>query len=111
MGLALVRKSGHAGFGKSQKTRAAPTEAEALESNDLSAALPELSMAALLRCRVRYFTDGAVIGSRIFVNELFFAARDRFPERRKDGARRMRGNASPAVGILWSMRDLRLHIT
>jgi hypothetical protein len=27
--------------------------------------------------------------------------------KRSDGARRMRGNASAAVGLLWSLRDLR----
>jgi hypothetical protein len=64
----------------------------------------------MLRQRVRYFTDGAVIGSRAFVNETFEAARGRFTEQRKDGARRMRGNAKPAAGLLWSARDLRVDI-
>ncbi|MEK6232066.1 MAG: hypothetical protein N2A42_09440 [Luteolibacter sp.] len=31
--------------------------------------LPEISMAKMLRHRVRYFSDGAVIGSKEFVNE------------------------------------------
>ncbi len=35
--------------------------------------LPEPSMAAMLRCKVRYFTEGAVIGSKAFVNEAFTA--------------------------------------
>ena len=64
----------------------------------------------MLRCRVRYFTDGAVIGSREFVNEAFAGARERFSERRKDGARRMRGSGKAAAGVLWSMRDLRLRV-
>jgi hypothetical protein len=67
-------------------------------------------MAAMLRCRVRYFTDGAVIGSKEFVNEAFAAARERFSAKRKDGARRMRGSGAPAAGVLWSVRDLRLRI-
>ena len=29
-----------------------------------------------------YFTDGAVIGSKAFVNEAFAAARERFTEKR-----------------------------
>ncbi len=70
--------------------------------------LPELTMAKVLRCRVRYFTDGAVIGSKDFVNEAFAGARERFPERRKDGARRMKGSGSGLAGTLWSMRDLRV---
>jgi hypothetical protein len=61
----------------------------------------------MLRCRVRYFTDGAVIGSRGFVNEAFAGARERFGSRRKDGARKMRGTACAAANLLWSLRDLR----
>ena len=79
---------------------------EATESHHY---LPELSMAKMLRHRVRYFTDGAVIGSKEFVNEAFDSARDRFSEKRKDGARRMRGKASD-VKELWSMRALRVGI-
>ena len=70
----------------------------------------ELSVARMLRHRVRYFTDGAVIGSKGFVNEAFVNARDRFGSRRKDGARRMRGQASAAAGTIWSMRDLRVGV-
>jgi putative transposase len=59
---------------------------------------------------VRYFTDGAVIGSKAFVNEAFVAARERFTAKRKDGARRLRGNGSAAVEMLWSVRDLRVRV-
>jgi putative transposase len=41
----------------------------------------------MLGCWIRYFTSGAVIGSRMFVNEVFTSARERFSSRRKDGAR------------------------
>ena len=67
----------------------------------------EISVGKMLRCRVRYFTDGAVIGSRIFVDEAFSRARERFGPKRKTGARKMKGNAAPASGALWSVRDLR----
>lgn len=67
----------------------------------------ELSMGRMLRCRVRYFTDGAVIGSRSFVNDSFANARQRFGSRRKDGARKLRGHAAPAAGTLWSLRDIK----
>jgi putative transposase len=70
-----------------------------------------LHFGGMLRHRVRYFTDGAVIGSKVFVNEAFAAARERFTRKRKDGARRLRGNGKPAAGVLWSMRDLRVRIT
>jgi hypothetical protein len=61
----------------------------------------------MLRWKVRYFTDGAVIGSRAFVDGLFEQCRERFGAKRKSGARKMRGNGSAAAGSLWSARDLR----
>jgi putative transposase len=67
----------------------------------------EIPFGKVLRCRVRYFTDGAVIGSRGFVNEVFAQSRSRFGPKRKDGARKLKGSASDAGGHLWSMRDLR----
>jgi REP element-mobilizing transposase RayT len=73
--------------------------------------LEELPYGRMLRCRVRYFTDGAVIGSRVFVNEAFANARERFSKARKDGARTMRGSGSGAKGLLWTMRDLQKGIT
>ncbi|MEY3894812.1 MAG: hypothetical protein RLZZ214_331 [Verrucomicrobiota bacterium] len=70
----------------------------------------EISLGKMLRCRVRYFTDGAVIGSRSFVNEAFMSARERFGPKRKDGARKLKGDAAPANGTLWSIRDLRKNV-
>ena len=64
----------------------------------------------MLRCRVRYFSDGAVIGSRAFVDEVFRTCRERFGEKRKSGARKLRGNGAAAAGRLWSVRDLRRRI-
>jgi REP element-mobilizing transposase RayT len=108
MGLALERKSGKAEVMSRRGAQTAATAMEALEAKDNGTVLPDLKMAAMLRCRVRYFTDGAVIGSKAFVNEVFVAARERFTANRKDGARRMKGNGKPAAGVLWSMRDLRV---
>jgi putative transposase len=70
----------------------------------------ELPFAKMLRCRVRYFSDGAVLGSREFVNAAFTSARDRFGPKRKDGARKLRGDAAAAAGTLWTMRDLKVGI-
>ena len=67
-------------------------------------------LAAMLRHRVRYFTDGAVLGSRAFVDGVFARCRERFGPRRKSGARRMRGHAAAAGDLIWSMRDLRADI-
>ena len=109
MGLALGRKSGRA---EVDKVKVNPTHntGEALAAKQNGTVLPELGMAKMLKCRVRYFTDGAVIGSKEFVNEAFVRARDRFTEKRKDGARKLRGNGSAAAGVLWSVRDLRLRV-
>ena len=70
----------------------------------------EIPFGKMLRCRIRYFTDGAVIGSKEFVNESFASARDRFGPKRKDGARTMKGSGSGAKGLLWSARDLRVGV-
>lgn len=67
----------------------------------------EIPFGQMLRCRVRYFTDGAVIGSRSFVDEAFTKSRERFGTKRKSGARRLKGDAELASGVLWSLRDLR----
>ena len=67
----------------------------------------EIPLAHMLRHRIRYFTDGAVIGSRIFVDEAFAHSRHRFGPKRSSGARKMRGEASAAGTLLFSMRDLR----
>ena len=67
----------------------------------------DVALGRMLRCRVRYFTDGAVIGSRGFVDEVFRLCRERFGAKRKDGARKLRGQGAPAAGTLWSARDLK----
>jgi hypothetical protein len=109
MGLALGRKSGNANVEKGV-VRPQMNTAEALEAKENGTVLPDLGMAVMLRCRVRYFTDGAVIGSKAFVNEAFAGARERFSPRRKDGARKLRGSARPSANMLWSARDLRVRL-
>jgi hypothetical protein len=109
MGLALGRKSGKAVVEKGV-SRPQMNTAEALEAKENGTVLPDLGMAGMLRCRVRYFTDGAVIGSKAFVNEAFTGARERFSPRRRDGARKLRGSARPSANMLWSARDLRLRV-
>ena len=112
MGLALGKKPGNAEVslaakGLGQTTKNTP---ELQESKDNETVLKDLGMAKMLHCRVRYFTDGAVIGSKEFVNEAFASARDRFGPKRKDGARTMKGSGSGAKGLLWSARDLRVRV-
>jgi putative transposase len=109
MGLAIGRKPGKAEISQSAKGLGQSTKntAELLESEDNETALKDLGAVKILHCRIRYFTDGAVIGSKEFVNEAFASAKERFGPKRKDGARKMKGDAAAANGALWSLRDLR----
>ena len=63
----------------------------------------KLSTLELLRCRVRYFNDGAVLGSSEFVQEQFEAFRKFLSEPRKSGPRTMRGGDWGGLTVL---RDL-----
>jgi hypothetical protein len=67
----------------------------------------DVALGKMLRCRVRYFSDGAVLGSREFVDGVFRACRERFGAKRTSGARKLRGRAAAAAGTLWSVRDLK----
>jgi len=62
-----------------------------------------MSVGELIRHRVRYFSDGAVIGSREFVEAVFEANRERFGPKRQTGARRIGESAEP----FFSLRQLR----
>ena len=64
----------------------------------------KLPLKEALRCRVRYFTDGVALGSRGFVDAVFQRHRGYFSEKRRDGARAMRG---AQWGGLFTARDLR----
>ena len=92
--------------GEPAAARNAPASVES-EAGENDTVLPEMKMAEMLCYRVRYFTRGAVIGSKAFVNEAFTTARERFGAKRKDGARSFKGNAASAKGVLFSMRDLK----
>ena len=85
-------------------------KSRAVEELDRLQRSRDVAMGKMLRCRIRYFTDGAVIGSRSFVDEAFENVRNRFGKQRKDGARKMRGSGAPAAGLLWSFRDLKKNI-
>lgn len=68
-----------------------------------------VSLPELLRCRVRYFSDGAVFGSSAFVEETFVRLHElgRLSPNRETGARRMRGGE---WGDLRVLRDLRIRV-
>jgi hypothetical protein len=63
----------------------------------------KLSRSELLRCRVRWFSDGVAIGSKSFVEGVFTTCRQHFGAKRKDGARKLREDA----GDLHALRELR----
>jgi REP element-mobilizing transposase RayT len=67
----------------------------------------ELSRADLVRCRVRYFSDGVALGSRRFVEELFQGRKEHFGAKREDGARKIRELAETECE-LFSLRALRV---
>ena len=65
--------------------------------------LGKLSRAALLRCRVRYFTDGLVLGTKSYVDGVFENHRGQFGPKRTSGARALREDAP---GSLFTARQL-----
>ena len=66
----------------------------------------QLPSSELLRLRVRYFSDGLVLGSEIFVEEVFEQYRSHFGNKRKSGARPIRGFPDDSLKVI---RDLRLN--
>ena len=64
-----------------------------------------LTMREALHCRVRYFSDGMILGSRVFVDETFQRNRSNFGVKRQTGARKMR---SAAWNRLFTARRLQL---
>ena len=64
----------------------------------------KLSPAELVRLRVRYFSDGAVLGSKAFVEGIFEAQRERFSPKTKQGAKRITESETP----FYTLRRLRV---
>jgi len=71
----------------------------------------KLSFGEALRCKVRYFSDGMVFGSRSFVDQVFSGSRGYFSEKRTTGARPLRGVGwTSGRNRLYSMRELKKEI-
>ena len=70
------------------------------------AARGRLAFPEYLRLKVRYFANGAVLGTWGFVEGIFQATRGRFGSRRKTGARAMHG----VDAELFTVRDLQVHV-
>jgi hypothetical protein len=71
------------------------------------------SPGAALTQRIRHFTDGAVIGSRSYIDGLFVRERARFGPRRTTGARPIRGSGAMVASKegVCSLRDLQKNIS
>ena len=65
----------------------------------------KLTLEQALRCRIRYFTAGAALGSRAFIAEVFKTHRHCFGAKRKRAARPMRGIRAKGMYVA---RDLRV---
>ena len=87
-----------------QKTKVMRRGVTAQEARRVLSAKGKLSAAELVRLRVRYFSDGLVLGSKAFVESMFTEHRDKFGPKRKDGARRIRESAA----AIYAMRRLRV---
>ncbi|MFT5855788.1 MAG: putative transposase, partial [Verrucomicrobiales bacterium] len=64
----------------------------------------KLTLAQALHCRIRYFTDGAVLGSQEFVDDFFARQRESFGGKRLNGGRRLK---LAQWGDLRVLRDLK----
>ena len=53
----------------------------------------ELELSDILRCKIRYLTDGMAIGSSEFLQEVFEENRQRFGESRQTAGRTMKGSS------------------
>lgn len=64
-----------------------------------------------LRCRVRYFCDGAAFGSKDFVEEVFRSAKEHFAPNRQSGARTLKGlEVLPKPERLYNLRQLQKEV-
>jgi len=63
-----------------------------------------LGLEEALRCRARYFTDGAALGSPAFARRVFEGFRERFGARRRDGPRPLRGADWGGLACLRGLR-------
>ena len=63
----------------------------------------KLSAKELLHCRIRYFSNGLVIGGKSFVEDVFETHRIWFSEKRTSGARKIKN----AEDTFFCLRDLR----
>ena len=91
-------------FGKGAEPKPHAAEISDAKMKQVMRSGGKLPRAVLLRCRVRYFSDGAILGSKEFVREVFEQQRDQFSQRRRRFGRALPGGDWQG---LVSFRDLR----
>ncbi len=64
----------------------------------------QLTIREALHCRVRYFSDGMILGSRVFVDEAFQRYRGNFGTKRWTGAQIVCPHVAPSLFTRVSLR-------
>src|SRR5262245_6947012 len=100
--MELFQKGGEAKEGMEAQGKRARGSLSGRAVRETLAAKGKLGLGDYVRCRVRYFCDGAVLGSREFEEGMFRAHRGRFGDRRRTGARWLEGLGEE----MYALRDL-----
>lgn len=90
---------------KGMSKEKAEKELAALEKSHGGASKGDLAISKVIQHRIRYFSDGVVIGSKGFVDSFFHKSKHRFGPNRTTGARKPRGALSPLKNQLTTIRD------
>ena len=90
----------------STKTRQPAFDLATAQSMSLTSKTVELSLPERLRCRIRYFTDGVILGSQSFVESHFYNLKHKLGYKRRRPATRL--TALGCADSLWVFRDLRV---
>ncbi|MCF6311417.1 MAG: transposase [Verrucomicrobiales bacterium] len=69
-----------------------------------------LPLAVALRCRVRYFSDGAVLGNQNFVDDFFVQKKEYFGKNRDTGARKLSGAEWGDLRVLRDLKKSPIHL-
>jgi putative transposase len=91
-------------FGKGALATGHGSKIDRLEALQVLNAGGKVPRAHALRCRVRYFSDGAVLGSSEFVQSWFEAHRDQLSPKRKTGPRPMTGSDWEGLNVYRGLR-------